>query len=48
MALCITNPSVPLSDITNTPVCQRANEYNNNIDVSTDLEIGYDLLSVDV
>ena len=45
-----TNPSVPLSDITNIPVCQRANEYNHNIDVSTgtDLEIGYDLLSVDV
>ena len=50
VALHNTNRSVPLSDITNIPVCQRANEYNHNIDVSTgtDLEIGYDLLSVDV
>ena len=45
VAFHITNPSVRLSDITNTPVCQRASKYS-NIDVSTDLEIGYVLLSI--
>ena len=44
---CNTNPPVSLFDITNSPVCQRVNEFSNRY-VSTGLENSYELLSVDV
>ena len=41
------NPSVPLNDITNTPVCRRVSKSSNRI-TGTDLDSRYNILSVDV